>query len=242
MEQIAEQFAVSSRTMRVASAVNESASEGVKKALEDGSISLNKAINAVKQAAAKTSITITKETSDKDRKTAHEAQDRIIAGKAISRSSDKPAKKTSAQQFQDRVLFDEFDSKRWHRNLADMQSSIQIIERIPSLYEDCFDLLKEITNEALLRKMCNLFLEVNRKLKGQLQRNETNAHTSKGISEIQKFFANIQARNFPELDDDFGAGDKMELCKELRKKIIGNCDKAEKGVIRIMNKLQEKHE
>ena len=82
MEMVAEQFSIGERTMREAGVIKASTSESVQAAVRDGEVRVNKAIDAIKKAQDEIGIAITEATTEKDRKTAHEMQERILNGDA----------------------------------------------------------------------------------------------------------------------------------------------------------------
>ena len=243
MKRIAKMFDVSERTMRVASVVSVGASEAVKQKVAEGSVRLNRAVNAIKQAAVETGITVTKETSEKDRKRAHEAQDRIIAENASIRPSDKQGEKTPEQKFQERLLFGAFDNRRWKKNITEMQAAVATIERQPMLYHDCFELLKRVEDEALLNMMIGAFFEAVKKMEARvdqirLQRDEK----KKDFSNVINYLISLAKKHFPDIENDFGATDNEELNDGLRKRLISDCGKALKEVAKVKKRLSEKHD
>jgi hypothetical protein len=231
LDYYAKQFAVSERSIRDAGTVKESASEAVQKAVREGSTSLSKVAAAVKEARKKTGVTVKPDTSPEEKKQAHEAQERILNGEPLHLLPTKPPK-TPEQAFSDRVTSGEFNGKRWQRNIAEMQTIIAAVERLPALYHDNFDLLKSLTDTAMLNTMCGMYIETVQKVKTRLQRNE-----EPDFSDVKKIFTDLAANKFPSIDNDFGAGDKKELCEDVKNRIICECDKTVEAVEAVRKKL-----
>ena len=234
MERIAKRFNTSERTMRDAGIVRKNASENVQKAVQDGSIRLNRAVEAVKAARKETGITVEPDTPLEEKKKVHEAQERIISEKS-SLSPTKPPK-SPGQAFADRVTSGEFNGKRWRRNIAEMQAKIAALESMPALYHDNFELLKSLADTALLNTHCSMWIDTVKKVKERLQRNE-----KPDFSEVKKIFTDLTANRFPSIENDFGKADRQELCESLKNKLIADCDKCVKEVESVRKKLMLNH-
>jgi len=164
MEMVAEQFSIGERTMRDAGMVKESTSESVQAAVRDGEMRVGKVVHAIKQAQNEMGIAITKATTDTDKNTAHEMQERILNGDALPQPV-----KTSGEQFQDRVLQFKFDNRRWQNNIKEIQSSITKLERLPELYHDCVYLLRSMEQQSLLSTLCCAYIEAVKRANAKLQ-------------------------------------------------------------------------
>jgi hypothetical protein len=116
-----------------------------------------------------------------------------------------------------------------------MQKRLAVLERLPDLYHDCYDLLKMADQEALLATMCGVLIEACNKVKARLERNE-----QPDFSEFKQIIADMTADKFSEIDD-LGQHDKRELLEELKNKFITNCQKLRKEVETVRTNFMRKH-
>ena len=228
METVAEQFSIGERTMRDAGAIKASASESVQAAVRDGEIRVGKAVNAIKQAQNEMGTALTKATTDEDKKTAHEMQERILNGDAPPQPV-----KTSGEQLQDRVLQFKFDNRRWKKNIEEIQSSITKLERLPELYHDCVDLLRSMEQQSLLSTLCSVYFEAVKKTNAKLQQR----HKPDDFNEIKEFFADIRKKYFAEFENDFGTGNEVEWNESSKNKFINICDQCVREMEKVHRKL-----
>jgi ParB-like chromosome segregation protein Spo0J len=143
------------------------------------------------------------------------------------------ANATPEQQFHERVLSGKFDSRRWKKNIDEIQSSIATIERLPELYHDCFELLKTLDQQALLITLCNIYFEAIKKTNAKLQQK----HKPDDFNEIKQFFADIRKKYFAEFENDFGTGNEVEWNESSQNKFINICDKCIQEMEKIRRKL-----
>ena len=231
LEQIAKRFKVGLTTVKEAGIVEKCASDSMRQAVQDGTVTLNKAVSAYKKAREETGINVKKDTPPEEKKKVQEAADRIMKDEAPPPLPTKPPE-TPGQEFQKRVLSGEFDGKRWLKNIRAMQANIAMLERMPDLYNDCFELLKSLDNQVQLTNLCSNYIDIVKKMKVRLQQNE-----EPDFSEVVKFFIDLTANRFPSIENDFGVGDKRELCEEVKDKFLGDCDKCLKAIEKIHKKL-----
>ena len=143
------------------------------------------------------------------------------------------ANATPEQQFHERVLSGKFDSRRWKKNIDEIQSSIATIERLPELYHDCFELLKTLDQQALLITLCNIYFEAIKKTNTKLQQK----HKPDDFNEIKQFFADIRKKYFAEFENDFGTGNEVEWNETSQNKFIDCCEKCAHALEKVRRKL-----
>ena len=240
LEKLAEQFNASSRLVDTAGRVKKSASESIQQSVRDGTVRLGKAAETIKKA---TGIAVTKSTSEGDKEKAFVAQEKLMRGEGVAppMQSDPdipppPTTKPQGDGFRERMLSGEFDGKKWQRNIAEIQSIISSIERLPHLYHECFELNQRLEQEALLNTLVGVLIDTVKNVKSRVQRDEKTDFT-----EVKKIVTDIVVDNFPDIENDFGVGDNREMNEHLKGKFIGECGEAVKAAERIRSKLMGKH-
>jgi hypothetical protein len=232
MEDISKQFKVSERTIRDAGTVKENASEAVQKAVVDGSVRVGKAADAIKQAVKNVGVTGLKTATPEEKKKVREEADRIIRNEAPP-----PKPSNHDRDFQERVKSGEFNGKRWKKNVDEIQMTISLIEKLPNIYNDCFDLLKTLDHEILLSSLVTVFRSAIQRTEVRLQSDE-----AVDVEELRKIVADITVNKFqiPETLDDSGTTDKKELLGHLREKFIADCQACLKTTDAICVKMIRK--
>ena len=217
--------------------------ESMKESVREGTARVRNAFDAIKQATKATGIAVTKSTSEGDKEKAFAAQEKLMRGEGVAppMQSDPdipppPTTKPKDEEFRERMLSGEFDGKKWKRNIAEIQSIIASIERLPHLYHECFELMQRLEQEAFLNMCVGVLIDAVKNVKSRVQRDEKTDFT-----EVKKIVTDIVADNFPDIENDFGVGGNREMNEHLKDKFIGECDEAVKAAEQIRSKLMCKH-
>lgn len=234
LDTVAEQFNVSKTTVKEAGKVKKSASESAQQAVREGTTRLSAASNAIKQAVKE--MGITKPTTPEEKKQIADATDRILKDEAPPEKPTAP-KKSPGQEFNEAVLSGEYNGKMFRANIKEMQACISTLERMPALYNSCFDLLGTLDQESHLNNMIGVLVEAVKRVKARVQRNY-----KPDFSEVKKVVADMIANHFPDMEDDFGASGKRELTESVKNKIISDCDEYVEEAERIRKQFRTKHD
>lgn len=226
-KEFAQMYNVSLRTFDKAGAIRKVASVAIIQAIEDGRLTLHKAEKIIKEAERATGITITKHMPLEDRQRAHEVQDMILRGEPIPELTDK-----------ERVLTGEFDATRWEQNAKKIQSIIKSIERLPKLYNNCFELLKGLDHAVL---WCNLVTKLRESVvqTGEALRSDTTLD----VGVLREIISDLTSNKFqiPEtIDADLYTGDAKEVLVGLREQFIADCQTCMNSIDEISRKLSHK--
>ena len=251
LDKMAKQFNVSPRAIDTAIAVKKSASDSMKNEVQDGTLRLGMANNAIKQAM--------KETGIKTPKTPEEKKQ--LAEKADSIRKDKvpPPKpteeKTESEKFNDAVLSGEFNGKKFRANIKEMQTFITTFEKMPLLYHDNFELCETLDQEATLNNIIGALCDSAKRVESQMQRKERTDLTEvigfvadvvsepfPGIrDDFVKMLTGLVKKHHPQFEDDFGVDAKRELNEQLKDKIISDCNKYVAEAEKIRAQLRGKY-
>jgi predicted nucleotide-binding protein (sugar kinase/HSP70/actin superfamily) len=129
------------------------------------------------------------------------------------------------------------------------------MERLPFLYNDCYDLIGKLDQETLLNTYVSILIDVVEKVKARTQRNDKTDYTEvisvvadvvsqsfPGIKDdFVKMLTNLLKKHHPKFEVDFGAEANRELNEHLKDKFIGECDKAVKAGDKIRKHILSKH-
>lgn len=179
LDAVAVQFNVSPRMVDKAAAVKKSASEAMQQAVRDGTAKLSAVADAIKKATKATGVKVTASTPDADKEKAFAAQEQIMNGGAVEAPPEptKKPKHSPNAAFKERVLSGEYDGKKWQRNIDEIQSILASMERLPFLYNDCYDLIGKLDQEILLNTYVSILIDVVEKVKARTQRNDKTDYT-----------------------------------------------------------------
>ena len=145
-------------------------------------------------------------------------QNRIAAQEQVQDTADVEQITVAGQESDDQVINYKFE-RAWKRNIADIQKIITSIERLPGLYNECYELLARPDQEAELDRFIDVLCEAVKQAESQLRHND-----KPDMAQVKQIVADFVADNFPDIDD-FRLGGKWELNEYLKDKWLADCQK-----------------
>ena len=223
-----EQFNVSAASVRKAARIEEAAIDDIKKKVEQGVLSINKAANVVKKAQKVTGVD-TATASKEDLEKLHQAQEKILKN-ADGGTPLPELQNENAEEFNEAVLSGVYDGKRYRRDVQEIQSIVASMETLPTLFNDAISMVGMMEQEKLLVALVDTMLSTVKKAAKKFQ------SSSATYDDILATVASLMDGRFkiPEMETT----PERELLEQLKRQYLDDCEAYAKDAIKLKKRIK----
>lgn len=228
------QFNVSPKSIRTAAKVNDLVIDEIKDKVTAGTISLNKAAEAIEVAKKKAKIHKEKgeKLSDAEKNKIKKIQKSFVTddGDVDIPQQIKLPKNIDAEEFNEQVLSGVYDGKRYRKDVQDIQNIIARLESIPSLFDDAMAMVGTLEQEKMLLAALDMLSTTIKNTEGKLLLHPIS------YDEVLAIVTDLLNERFklPEVEPT----DEQTFVTELKQKYIDDCDAVKQKITELRKKLK----
>ena len=222
-EELHKQFNVSNSTIIQAARIEELGADIVKRKIASGEMTLNKATSIVNRARKATGITEDSRYLSEDEKAElRKSQKEIILC---------TPRNLTAKEFNQQILSGVFDSKRYRRDVQEIQTILAKMETLPVLFDDAISLVGALEQEKMLLAALDMLSTALLNMEDKLQLHPIS------YDDVMAAVADMMNQRFklPEIEKS----EKREFVEELKHYYLQCCNMLREDIARLKKTLKK---